>query len=190
MIVKRPAEERKRLPPELEAFARSQDEKLRVRRAPPDTGRVRDPREGYTIAGVANRDARAVYDARSEAMRALWADGGAGPDALLELAELFHDALRLALWRARRVTDFDAFAEEVIGVPAKRARALAEEHAARSGEQASELNERSVAVWLRTEAGLWAIVEVWSDFRGAFSPQDAKLLGRVAQALAKKTPAA
>ena len=43
---------------------------------------------------------------------------------------------------------------------------------------------------VRTEAGLWAIVEVWSDFRDAFSPQDAKLLGRVAQALAKKTPAA
>ena len=43
---------------------------------------------------------------------------------------------------------------------------------------------------VKTEAGLWAILEVWSDFRGAFSPQDAKLLGRVAQALAKKTPAA
>jgi putative methionine-R-sulfoxide reductase with GAF domain len=43
---------------------------------------------------------------------------------------------------------------------------------------------------VRTDAGLWAIVEVWSDFRGAFSPQDAKLLGKVTQALAKKTPAA
>jgi putative methionine-R-sulfoxide reductase with GAF domain len=43
---------------------------------------------------------------------------------------------------------------------------------------------------IRTDAGLWAILEVWSDFRGAFSPQDVKLLGRVAQALAKKTPAA
>jgi putative methionine-R-sulfoxide reductase with GAF domain len=43
---------------------------------------------------------------------------------------------------------------------------------------------------VRTDAGLWAILEVWSDFRGAFSPQDAKLIGRVAQALAKKTPAA
>jgi putative methionine-R-sulfoxide reductase with GAF domain len=43
---------------------------------------------------------------------------------------------------------------------------------------------------VRTDAGLWAILEVWSDFRGAFAPQDAKLLGRVAQALAKKTPAA
>jgi putative methionine-R-sulfoxide reductase with GAF domain len=42
---------------------------------------------------------------------------------------------------------------------------------------------------VRTDAGLWAIIEVWSDFRGAFSPPDAKLLGRVAQALARKTPA-
>ena len=43
---------------------------------------------------------------------------------------------------------------------------------------------------VRTDAGLWAILEVWSDFRAAFAPQDVKLLGRVAQALAKKTPAA
>ena len=43
---------------------------------------------------------------------------------------------------------------------------------------------------VKTEAGLWAILEVWSDFRGAFSPQDVKLLARVAQGLAKKTPAA
>jgi GAF domain-containing protein len=43
---------------------------------------------------------------------------------------------------------------------------------------------------IRTEAGLWAILEVWSDFRDAFSPQDVKLLGKVATALARKTPAA
>jgi len=43
---------------------------------------------------------------------------------------------------------------------------------------------------IRTEAGLWAILEVWSDFRDAFSPQDVRLLGRVAAALARKTPAA
>ena len=43
---------------------------------------------------------------------------------------------------------------------------------------------------IRTEAGLWAILEVWSDFRDAFSPQDVKLLGKVASSLAKKTPAA
>jgi putative methionine-R-sulfoxide reductase with GAF domain len=43
---------------------------------------------------------------------------------------------------------------------------------------------------VRTDAGLWAILEVWSDFRDAFTPQDAKVLGRIAQALARKTPAA
>jgi putative methionine-R-sulfoxide reductase with GAF domain len=43
---------------------------------------------------------------------------------------------------------------------------------------------------VRTEAGLWAILEVWSDVRDAFTPQDAKVLTRVAQALARKTPAA
>jgi putative methionine-R-sulfoxide reductase with GAF domain len=43
---------------------------------------------------------------------------------------------------------------------------------------------------IRTEAGLWAILEVWSDFRDAFTAQDVKLLDRVAAALARKTPAA
>jgi putative methionine-R-sulfoxide reductase with GAF domain len=43
---------------------------------------------------------------------------------------------------------------------------------------------------IRTDAGLWAILEVWSDFRDAFTPHDVKLLDRVAAALAKKTPAA
>jgi putative methionine-R-sulfoxide reductase with GAF domain len=43
---------------------------------------------------------------------------------------------------------------------------------------------------VRTEAGLWAIVEVWSDYRDAFTPQDIKLLDKVATALGKKTPAA
>src|SRR5512137_686012 len=43
---------------------------------------------------------------------------------------------------------------------------------------------------VRTEAGLWAILEVWSDFRDAFAAPDSRLLGKVAQALARKTPAA
>jgi putative methionine-R-sulfoxide reductase with GAF domain len=43
---------------------------------------------------------------------------------------------------------------------------------------------------VRTEAGLWAILEIWSDFRDAFTPQDVKLLEKVVSALAKKTPAA
>jgi len=43
---------------------------------------------------------------------------------------------------------------------------------------------------IRTDAGLWAILEVWSDFRDAFSKPDARLLERVTEELAKKTPAA
>jgi len=43
---------------------------------------------------------------------------------------------------------------------------------------------------IRTEAGLWAILEVWSDFRDAFTPLDVKLVDKVISALAKKTPSA
>jgi len=43
---------------------------------------------------------------------------------------------------------------------------------------------------VRTEAGLWAILEVWSDFRDAFTTHDVKLLDKVVEALARKTPAA
>lgn len=42
---------------------------------------------------------------------------------------------------------------------------------------------------VRTEAGLWATLEVWSDFREAFNPQDVKLIEKVSAALARKTPA-
>lgn len=43
---------------------------------------------------------------------------------------------------------------------------------------------------IRTEAGLWAILEVWSDFRDAFTGHDIKLIDKVVAALARKTPAA
>jgi len=43
---------------------------------------------------------------------------------------------------------------------------------------------------VRTDAGLWAIVEIWSDFRDAFTSQDIKMMTKIAAALAKKTPAA
>ena len=43
---------------------------------------------------------------------------------------------------------------------------------------------------IRTEAGLWAILEVWSDFRDAFTPQDVKLIDKVVAAPGPKTPAA
>lgn len=43
---------------------------------------------------------------------------------------------------------------------------------------------------VRTAAGLWAIVEIWSDFRDAFSAPDMRLANRLAAALAAKTPTA
>jgi putative methionine-R-sulfoxide reductase with GAF domain len=43
---------------------------------------------------------------------------------------------------------------------------------------------------VRTAAGLWAIVEIWSDFRDAFTSADTKLATRIAAALARKTRAA
>jgi putative methionine-R-sulfoxide reductase with GAF domain len=43
---------------------------------------------------------------------------------------------------------------------------------------------------VRTDAGLWAILEVWSDFRDAFTPADVKLLDKVTAALGRKTPSA
>jgi putative methionine-R-sulfoxide reductase with GAF domain len=43
---------------------------------------------------------------------------------------------------------------------------------------------------IRTEAGLWAALEIWSDFRDAFTTQDVKLTEKVTAALGKKTPAA
>jgi putative methionine-R-sulfoxide reductase with GAF domain len=42
---------------------------------------------------------------------------------------------------------------------------------------------------VRTDAGLWAILEIWSDLRDAFSAQDVRFLERLSQALARKTPA-
>jgi GAF domain-containing protein len=53
------------------------------------------------------------------------------------------------------------------------------------------LNTGSVMVApVRTPAGLWAIIEIWSDFRDAFTPADLRLANRIAAALAAKTPAA
>jgi len=43
---------------------------------------------------------------------------------------------------------------------------------------------------IRTEAGLWAALEIWSDFRDAFTTADVKLAEKVTVALGKKTPAA
>lgn len=155
VIVKRPTQERKRLAPELEAFARSDETRLRVRRPTVDRGKVDDPREGYAIAGVANRDARSVYDARATELVSLWDGGEADENARHLVEERLLDVRRLTLWRARRVTGFAAFAEQVLGIQLKDAEAMSEAAAQRLGEPLTPLTEREVALWLRTEAGLY-----------------------------------
>ena len=42
---------------------------------------------------------------------------------------------------------------------------------------------------IRTEAGLWAIIEVYSELRDAFSSQDVRFMESIVSVLARKTPA-
>ena len=89
---------RKKLSPELEALARGDEKALRKKRKE----RLRDPRPVALIPGVANRDARAVADARVEAMRAMiaWDDQEA-------LDRAFADLMVLRLWRGLSITGMD-----------------------------------------------------------------------------------
>jgi hypothetical protein len=134
------------LPSHFDELARGE----KLRRPPPGPGRIRDPRVSGLIPGVTNRDARAVYDAR---LVALEAAVKAGDDAAL--ARGLCEMVYLKLWRARALAGFDALAQAVIGVEPERARALAKQA---GGEDLEPLNDAVVALWLRTETTLNAIV--------------------------------
>ena len=41
---------------------------------------------------------------------------------------------------------------------------------------------------IRTEAGLWAALEMWSDFRDAFTAQDVKLAEKVTAGARQEDP--
>jgi hypothetical protein len=96
-----------------------------------------------------------VYDARVARLRS-----AAGREDAAALAEGLYEVQRLALWRARNVTDFDAFVEHVIGLGVDRARELAAQGAEAAGESADgaaevqPLSREFVALWLRSEATL------------------------------------
>jgi len=143
-----PAERRpglRQLPKDMEDLALGRTESLPRKRPAPRP--LQDDREGAVIPGVRNADARAVYDARVSALRA---DLAAGRDA--QLRQGLTAVRKLALWRARNVTDYRAFAESVVGVPA----ALAEElvQAANADEQDAVWPEHVIALLLRVEAAL------------------------------------
>jgi hypothetical protein len=62
--------------------------------------------------------------------------------------------LLLGLWRARSVTGFDAFAQDVVGIDAERARELAARDAAARKHTHEQLPDVAGAVWIRSEAAL------------------------------------
>lgn len=144
-VVRRPSSERKRLPADLEAFAGGDDDALWRR---PAKRRLDDPRPVVLVPGVANRDARAVYEARERRIRAAL-ERGDRDAAAVELAE----AARLRLWRAHSLVGWDVLVENVLGLAPEEAAALREEGAARTG-GAEPAPDDVVAAWMRAEAGL------------------------------------
>jgi len=147
-VVRRAVGTRKPLPEALEAFARGDDDALWRRSR---STRIDDPRPvaSARVPGVANRDARLVYDARVKRLRAAMEAGDERA-----LGEALADAVRLRLWRAGAIVGFDAFTEAVLGVGAARARALAADGAAAIGEPCEPGDERVIALWIRLEAGV------------------------------------
>jgi hypothetical protein len=137
----------RKLPPDLDELASGRRDSLRPRRRP--KGRIADSRVAGLIPGVANHEARRVFDARVEQMRR--------PDASEpDLERGLCDAHLLALWRARNVTGFEALAQDVLGIPIERARSLAQRGAAQRGVGLQPLPDLAVALWIRSEAALIA----------------------------------
>jgi hypothetical protein len=131
----------------VEDLAAGRSEYIKRGRRPPD-GRIVDPRIGGMIPGVPNHEARRVFDARVERLRAAVT---AEEDSIVE--RLLYEASLLGLWRARNVQGLDALCEGVIGLPSARGEALLKSAEAIRGE-AARLPESAVALWMRSEAAL------------------------------------
>jgi len=151
-VVRRAPEERKRLPPDLEAFARSEETKLRTNR--PRTPKLKDPRAVALMPGVANRDARALADARLDVLAGLLDRRREGEDVREELEIGLAEAILLGLWRGRSLTGFDAMVENILGLPLEEAEVLARKGAERLGLPLALRSESLIAVWVRSECAL------------------------------------
>jgi hypothetical protein len=117
---------------------------------------LRDDRVEALVPAVANRDARAVCDARIE--RLVAARDGSDRDLLgRELAAAF----RMGLWRAGNLTTFDALLEDVLGLRVSEGRRLAEAGARALGTPLVRADDRVIATWFRIEAGLLANASTW-----------------------------
>jgi hypothetical protein len=145
-IVRRPPGDRKRLDPQYEGIASGRDEWIR---SGPRSPRLRDPRTIALIPGVANRDARAVFERRRDALRAaIESKDEAG------LRRGLVDAVRLGIWRGGSLTGFDAFVENVLGLNPDEARKTAKSGVGEGEAPLDPLTEEGVAMWIRAEAAL------------------------------------
>jgi hypothetical protein len=137
----------RKLPADLEDLASGRRDVLQPRRKP--RGRIGDSRVAGLIPGVANHEARRVFDARVERATAAHAAGDESG-----LAQQLCEAVLLGLWRARSVTGFDALAHDVMGIEPARAERLAQQSAAARGLTLERMPDIAVALWMRSEAAL------------------------------------
>lgn len=145
-IVRRAPADRKRLTPELEEFARSEDKRIPPPRRRP---RLRDPRPAALIPGVANRDARLACDTLIEQVRALlMAEDEVETDRLLATFSLTR------LWRGRSLTSFDALAVEFLDLRAEEALTRASRGAEAMGVALEPVSDEAAAIWVRALAAL------------------------------------
>ena len=142
-VVRRDGRPRQRLAPDLEDLARGDSDRVRP---PARRPRIRDDRAVALVPGVANRDARAVFDARVEQLEEDRAAHPDDADATTRLAEGLREILQMRLWRGGSLTGFDAMTEQLLDLPVADARALAGE--------APAITDEAVAVWIRAEAGI------------------------------------
>lgn len=155
---------KQKLAPEFVGLASGQEDRPRpIRKARPP--RLDDPRPVAMVSGVANRDARAVYEKRvealAEALQALEgrlpADGdsqtGKDPEVLRALTLLGEFAQR-RLWRARHWASLAVFLEEGLQLPSESSVQWMRACALWQKQAGAEMSEEAVAVCLRAEAAL------------------------------------
>ncbi len=100
------------------------------------------------VPGVANRDARAVYEARERRLRAA-IEERTGDELAIQLAE----AARMGVWRGHSIVAWEAFVEDVLGLGLAEARELKARGAELIG-SADPAPDELIASWMRAEAGL------------------------------------
>lgn len=139
------------MPREIEDLASGRTDRLPRK---PRRPRLADPRAAALVPGVANRDARALFDARVDALREAQAEHPNDAAATDRLARGLAEAVLLGLWRGRSVTGFDAFAFDVLGIEPVEAARLADEGARALGVPRDRLTDEAIAAWMRTEVAL------------------------------------